>query len=317
MGAMKKSGPFAWLTYVAVRAVFAVMQAFPIDWNLQTARILARIWAVVLPRHRQRALAHLSAVFGDVYPMSRISRLADRSLESVTMFAVEAICLPRLINAFTWSRYLRPVNLDDAVRLFLRGKGVILVTGHYGSFEVIGHLLAALGFDIAAVMRPLDNVYLNRFIVASRRTHGLTLLDKKGAMESAEKMLGDGALLSFIGDQDAGRKGLFVDFFGRPASTYKSIGLLAMATGAPIVVGYARRRGNVARYDVGVQRIIHPHEWEQQEDPLRWITQEYTSAIEAFVREDPEQYLWIHRRWKSRPKSEKTLMPTKVAENVV
>ena len=313
---MKKSGPVAWLLYGAVRAVFAVMQVFPIDWNLQTARILAKIWAVAMPRHRQRAIANLSAALGQVYPMSRISRLADLCLESVTMFVVEAICLPRLMNAFTWSRYIELVNFDDAVRLMLSGKGVILVTGHYGSFEVMGHLLAALGFNMTAVMRPLDNVYLNRFMVASRRTHGLTLLDKKGAMSSAESLLADGALLAFIGDQDAGRKGIFVDFFGRPASTYKSIALLAMATGSPIVVGYARRRGNVARYEVGVPRIIYRHEWEQQTDPLRWITQEYTSAIESFVREAPEQYLWIHRRWKSRPKSERAETTMKIAEKI-
>lgn len=311
---MKKSGPVAWLLYIAVRAAFAVMQMFPIGWNLQTARILARIWAVVMPRHRQRAVANLSAAFGRVYPMSRMSRLADLCLESVTMFVVEAICLPRLINAFTWSRYIKLVNFEDALRLILSGKGAIFVTGHYGSFEVMGHLLAALGFDMTAVMRPLDNVYLNRFIVASRGTHGLTLLDKKGAMNSAGELLADGALLAFIGDQDAGRKGIFVDFFGRPASTYKSIALLAMATGAPIVVGYARRRGNAARYEVGVPRIIYRHEWDQQSDPLRWITQEYTSAIESFVREAPEQYLWIHRRWKSMPKSEKAVTPTKVAQ---
>jgi len=313
---MKKSGPVAWLFYIAVRAGFAVMQVFPIDWNLQTARILAKIWAVVMPRHRQRAIANLSAAFGKVYPMSRISRLADLCLESVTMFAVEAICLPRLMNAFTWSRYIELVNFDDALRLIVSGKGVIFVTGHYGSFEVMGHLLAALGFDMTAVMRPLDNVYLNRFMVASRRTHGLTLLDKKGAMISAEGLLADGALLAFIGDQDAGRKGIFVDFFGRPASTYKSIALLAMATGSPIVVAYARRRGNVARYEVGLPRIIYRHEWEQQTDPLRWITQEYSSAIESFVREAPEQYLWIHRRWKSRPKSEQAQKTTKIAQGV-
>jgi KDO2-lipid IV(A) lauroyltransferase len=248
--------------------------------------------------------------------MSRISWLADRCLESVTMFVVEAICLPRLINAFTWSRYIELVNFDDALRLILGGNGVIFVTGHYGSFEVMGHLLAALGFDMTAVMRPLDNVYLNRFMVASRRTHGLTLLDKKGAMSRAEGLLADGAMLAFIGDQDAGRKGIFVDFFGRPASTYKSIALLAIATGAPIVVGYARRRGNVARYEVGVPRIIYRHEWEQQADPLRWITQEYTSAIESFVREAPEQYLWIHRRWKSRPKSEKAELTMTIAQEI-
>lgn len=303
MGDMKvRSGPEAWLFYIVIRAVFAVMQVFPIHWNLRTARWLASLWPSVMPRHRNRAITHLTTALGDTYTAPQISQLADRCLENVAMFAVEVICLPRLINAFTWSRHIRLVNFDEALGLILSGRGVILVTGHYGTFEVTGHLLAALGFDVAAIMRPLDNVYLNRFVVHSRRTHGLALLDKKGAMAGAEEILKEGKLLAFIGDQDAGRKGLFVDFFGQPASTYKLIGLLAMSSRCPIVVGYARRRGNVAQYDVGVQRIIYPYEWEPQDDPLRWITQAYTTAIEEMVCEAPDQYLWIHRRWKSKPR---------------
>ena len=221
------------------------------------------------------------------------------------MFAVEVICLPRLINAFTWKRYIKLVNFDGALEQILSGRGVIFVTGHFGSFEVPAHLLAGLGFDVAAVMRPLDNVYFNDFLVSTRRTHGLMLLDKKGAMKDAPAILEDGMLLSFVGDQDAGRKGVFVDFFGRPESSYKSICLLAMSTSCPFVVGYARRRGAVAQYEVGVQRIIHPHEWQGLDDPLHWITQAYTSAIEEMVRGAPEQYLWIHRRWKSTPRIRK------------
>ncbi len=300
-----RCGPAAWSFYMVVRTTFAVMQIFPIDWNLRTARWLAGLWPRIMPRHRNRAISHLTAAFGESYTPAQINRLADRSLESVAMFAVEVVCLPRFINAFTWSRYIHLENLDEALELIVGGKGVILVSGHFGSFEVMGHLLASLGFDVVALMRPLDNVYFNRFVVGTRRTHGLTLLDKKGAMMGAERILEEGKMLAFIGDQDAGRKGLFVDFFGRPASTYKSIGLLAILTGCPIVVGYARRQGKLARYDVGVQRVIHPHEWEQQDDPLRWITQTYTYAIEEMVRHAPEQYLWIHRRWKSQPRESK------------
>ena len=135
-----------------------------------------------------------------------------------------------------------------------------------------------------------------------KSANGQILVDKKGAAPVAEAHLSQGGLLAFIGDQDAGRKGVFVDFFGQPASTYKSIGLLAMQAELPIIVTYARRRGNTPVYDAGVQRVIYPREWAEQDDPLRWITQAYTSAIEDFVREAPEQYLWIHRRWKSQPK---------------
>ena len=302
MGRMKtKRDVNAWLLAVVIRIIFALLQMFPIEWNLQTARLLARLWIWLSPRHRDRALAHLQASFGDAFTPVQLKRLAERCLASWTMFAVEVACMPRLINRFTWSRYIRLVNCEELIELIVGGRGLILVTGHYGSFELIGHFLASLGLPIAAVMRPFDNVYLNEYLVSTRRTHGLRLLDKKGAMTEAEEILESGAMLAFIGDQDAGRKGIFVEFFDRPASTYKSIGLLAMATGRPIVVGSARRRGIQAQYDFMVERIIHPDDWADKPDPLRWITQSYTAGIEQFVRQAPEQYLWIHRRWKSRP----------------
>ena len=113
-----------------------------------------------------------------------------------------------------------------------------------------------------------------------------------------------GAALCFIADQNAGHKGLFVDFFGRPASTYKSIGLLAIRHEVPVIVGCARRLSDRFDYEIEVNRIINPEEWAGRDDPLLWITQEYTRAIEDFIRVDPSQYLWVHRRWKTRPKGE-------------
>ena len=77
-----------------------------------------------------------------------------------------------------------------------------------------------------------------------------------------------------------------------------------MARNVPIIVGYARRTADTFQYEVGVQRLIRPEEWSRQDDPLRWITQAYTTAIEEIVRGDPAQYLWIHRRWKTRPRGE-------------
>jgi KDO2-lipid IV(A) lauroyltransferase len=117
-------------------------------------------------------------------------------------------------------------------------------------------------------------------------------------------ILSEGASLGFIADQDAGRKGLFVDFFGRKASTYKSIGLLAITQNIPVCVGYARRKGDFL-FEIGTTRLITPEQWEDKKDPLLWLTQEYTSAIEKFIREEPSQYWWLHRRWKHQPKEKK------------
>ncbi len=115
-------------------------------------------------------------------------------------------------------------------------------------------------------------------------------------------VLRGGGVLSFLADQDAGQRGLYVDFFGRPASTHKAIALLAIEHNAPIVVGYARRIGHEFRYEVGCADVIFPEEWTGTAEDARILTQRYTKAIETIVRRDPDQYLWLHRRWKHQPK---------------
>jgi KDO2-lipid IV(A) lauroyltransferase len=313
---MKKKGrgTVPWLQYAGLRVLCSILYLFPVEWNLRTARLIGRVWWYVLPRHRERARAHLRLAYGPTLSDAEVDRIALRSMQHLVMLAFETAFLPRLLNEWTWPRYVEPVGIQEALDVLLQGKGALLLTGHYGNWELAGYLLATYGFDVVAIMRPLDNEYLNRFVVRTRQRRGLRLLMKKGATALAEDVLRSGAALGFIADQNAGHKGVFVDFFGHPASTYKSIGLLAMEMELPIIVGYARRVGRRFYYRVGVQRVIYPREWKDRDDPLLWITQEYTAALEAAIREAPEQYLWIHRRWKSRPKGERSEAQTRAAD---
>jgi len=302
-----------YLAYLAVRIVTALFHMFPIDLNLRTARALGDLmWWVInrdLPiirkvlkhQHRQRIMNHLRLALGEEYSEEQLQQIARQSCRHLVMFAVECLFTPRLITIATWSRYVRLKNFSEALRLMLQDKGVIMLTGHYGSWELLGFTLAALGFDIVAVMRPLDNPFLNRYLLGIRERRGLRLLYKKGAAANMEDVLADGSALCFIADQDAGRKGIFVDFFGRPASTYRSIALVAIQHEAPIVVGCARRISDRFLYEIDVQDVIYPHEWQDHDDPVHYITQRYTAAIEEMVRIDPTQYLWLHRRWKTQP----------------
>ncbi|HSW44620.1 MAG TPA: lysophospholipid acyltransferase family protein [Phycisphaerae bacterium] len=293
-----------WLVYIAVRWVAVIFGMFPIDLNLRTARWMGNVWYRVMRKHRERAFDHLKMTIGSEYGDEQLREMARLSMQQMTMMAVEELLIPRLINEWTWPRYIRLRGVERAMDVLIRRRGVILVTGHYGNWELVGFMLATLGFPLTAVMRPLDNPNLNRFLMDVRARRGLKLLYKKGASQSAGEILDSGGVLGFIADQNAGHKGLFVDFFGVKASTYKSIGLLAMQHRVPIVVGCARRLSEKFRYEIESNRVILPEEWEGRDDPLMWITQEYTSAIEGCVREAPEQYLWIHRRWKSRPREE-------------
>jgi KDO2-lipid IV(A) lauroyltransferase len=254
-------------------------------------------------RHRRIALEHLRRSFPD-WPESRLEHVARRSMHSMVYLGLEVLYTPRLVTVTRWPEFVRFRGVAEAIRLLLQNRGMIMLTGHFGNWEVLGYTLACLGFPTYSVARRLDNPHLDRFLLGVREDRGQVILDKRGATARIPDLLADDRAVGFIADQDAGRKGAFVDFFGRKASTYKSIALLAIQHNVPVAVGYARRLEDDFRFEIGVERIIHPEEWADVDDPVMWITQEYTSALEQVVRRNPEQYLWVHRRWKHRPRGE-------------
>jgi len=303
-----------YIAYLAVRTVAAIFHIFPIDMNLRTACLIGDLmWWVInrdLPvlkgvlRRKQgrRIMDHLELALGDRCSHSELADIGRRSCRHLVMLAVEVLFSPRLITVRSRPRYIELKNLSQPLRLLLENKGVIMVTGHYGNWELLGFTLAALGFDVVAVMRPLDNPYLNRYLFDIRERRGLKLLYKKGASAGMEDVLDEGGALCFIADQDAGRKGLFVDFFGRKASSYKAIALLAIQRQTPILVGCARRKGDRFQYEIQLHDMIFPKDWQDRDDPVFYITQRWNHAIERMVLVEPTQYLWLHRRWKHQPR---------------
>jgi Kdo2-lipid IVA lauroyltransferase/acyltransferase len=292
------------LQYAGLRVVSMLFNCWPVDWNLQAASLVGDGVYFGARKYRERAIGNLRRSFPDKSD-AQIRALARRSMQQLFMLFVEVFHTPRLIHIHTWAKYVELENLRDVMALLLtRNQGVIMVTAHYGNFEMAGYVLATMGFETHSVFRPLDNALVDAWLRKIRGRKGQKIIAKKGATEEVVEVLQRGGAVGFVADQNAGGKGLFVDFFGRKASTYKSIGLLAMEFNAAIVVGYARRIGDRFRFKVGVQDIIRPADWQDQADPLRYITQRYTSAVEQFIRADPSQYWWVHRRWKTRPKGE-------------
>ncbi len=300
----KKPRPFVdFLVYMGLRVLVFTLYLFNVETNLRTACFLGRCMWKYYKRGRERALENLRASFPEKSE-TWIWQTGQRSFEHIVMLAVDVLFTPRLVKKDNWRSYSTYKNAEYTKWLMKEGKGLLMVTAHYGNFEIIGFLMGLFGFDIYSVARPLDNKYINNYLYGVRQQVGQKLVDKKGASEIMAKITQTGSTLCFIGDQDAGKKGVFVDFFGRKASAYKSIGLLAITSNLPLVVGYSRRVDNRFFFELGTTRIIFPDEWKDKEDPLLWVTQEYTKATEQFIREDPTQYWWLHRRWKHRPKEE-------------
>ena len=305
-GKKKKKRPHPvrdYLFYLLVRLIAIFVQMAEVNTALSWARGLGRGLYTVYGRGRARARENLRRSYPEK-DEAWIEHTARRSFEHIVMLVFDVLYTTRLIQLSTWRRYIDLGDFSAPMQEMLGGRGIIMLTGHYGNFEVLGYAMATFGLQSYSIARPIDNPYINEYLVGVRQRQGQIIIDKKGATDSMLGLLSRGATVSFIADQNAGRKGIFVDFFGRKASTYKSIGLLAMAYDLPIVVGFCRRVNDRYRFQIGLSRFIRPEEWKKQEDPLTWITAEYTAAIEKFVRQDPQQYWWVHRRWKTRPPEE-------------
>jgi KDO2-lipid IV(A) lauroyltransferase len=293
------------LLYLALRVVTMGLHSWGINVSLALAKITGTILFHLDKKHRERAMFNLRNAFPEKTDLQRRA-IALRSMQALCMLGVEVLFTPRLMHIHTFTRYVRfGPNFEKVLRLMLqKNHGLVMLTGHYGNWEVLGFTLATMGFGISSVARPLDNPYISDYIFGVREASGQRMITKFGATEEMTGTLDRRGALGFTADQNAGKKGIFVDFFGRRASAYKSIGLLAMEYKVPVVIGYSRRIGNGFLFEVGCQDIIMPSDWEQVDDPLRYITQRYTNAIEQFVRAEPGQYFWFHRRWKTRPKGE-------------
>ncbi len=214
---------------------------------------------------------------------------------------VEIIHLPRLLSAGTWKSHVEVIRGDRIIGSLLSDRPVLIVTGHFGNWELAGYAMGLFGFSTYAIARRIDNPYLDRFLARFRQRTGQTILDKNDDYGRIQKVLAEKGALATLGDQDAGRRGLYVEFFGRQASTHKAVALLALQYNAALLVVGIPKVGEPMRYQIVAEDLILPEEYADHPNAVRAITQRFTSALERLVRRHPEQYFWLHRRWKHQP----------------
>ncbi len=334
----------AWLhgpLYLGIRSALSALLIGEVGNNIRGAKRLGRAFAEARFNRRrlQRAVSNLAVAFPG-WPAEQHHEYAIRAYEHLFMLIVETAYTSRLLTNDSWGDHLRLGNLGQGVRHLLAGftdqRPCVLITGHCGNWELLGYAMALLGFPMHALYRPLDVKPLDRWVAQTRQVRGMYLMDKFGAMREIPRVMAKGEPVGFVADQNGGDRGLFVPFFNRLASSYKSIGLMAQRFEAPVLCGQARRlvwtrdddeasgenyqsqegalgfahwTGEPFKYRVDVIDVILPEDWKAHRDPLFYITARYRRAIETMVRRAPEQYLWMHRYWKSRPRHERLGRP--------
>src|SRR5688500_15694012 len=157
-----------WLQYVGLRLVSAALHCWPVDANLRTAKSLGNFMYAVDRKHRERALGNLRRSFPDMPEKQRVA-MAKRSMQQLVMLGVDVIFTTRLVHIDTWTKYVRLSNFHETLKLLIaKNQGLIMLTGHYGNWEILGYVLGTLGFETTSIARPLDNPYVNDWLLGVR-----------------------------------------------------------------------------------------------------------------------------------------------------
>jgi KDO2-lipid IV(A) lauroyltransferase len=298
---MTRREPFGHLlSYLAGRSIFAILALLPTRIARGVGAGLGRLFFRLSPRHRRIALANLAAALGDRLSEPQRLAIAHASFAHLGTIVADATQFPRHARRPTEAIavYEGVEHLQAAAAL---GRGVLVFSGHYGHWELIALLQYRLGLPMTMVVSPLVNSRYDRFITNLRRITGNTILSKRQAARPILKALRDRRAIAILIDQNVrGEGGLFVDFFGRPASTTPALATLAFRSEAPIVPVFSWFLPD-GRLQISYRPALHAQRRGALEDDIRHLTRSCTKILEEEIRHRPESWMWMHNRWRTRP----------------
>lgn len=251
---------------------------------------------------RSRAFHNLRAAYGTEKTERELATIAAKCFRHFGRIGAEAMTFHRLGPDFVGT-VVRYTGLEHLREAYAAGKGVLVVSGHYGNWELVALMQGWLGLPLALITRPLDNARLETRLAKLRALSGNVVVHRGGAVRAMLHHLRRGIGVAIVIDQDAKDAGIFVPFFGRLASTTPTPALLALRTGAPIVPVFAVPRED-GGYDICYEPpIVVPESGDRAAD-VRELTRRMTAALERWVRLHPHLWSWMHRRWRTRPPGE-------------
>jgi KDO2-lipid IV(A) lauroyltransferase len=259
------------------------------------ARILDR-------RHTRIAHENLRLAYGDALDRAEADRIVRECWRHFGRITFDALAFPQL-SAEAAGSIVSYEGLEHVRAAYARGKGALLFTGHYGHWELSAVMQGHLGLPLALVTRPLDNPRLETMLAELRTRSGNVVVHKRRAVREIVKALGRGMGVAIVIDQDARDAGIFVPFFGRPASTTPTLAAIALRTGAAVVPSFSYPLPG-GRWRVVYDPEVPVTPTGDRDADVRTLTATCTGIIERRVRERPELWLWMHRRWKTTPSPE-------------
>lgn len=299
-----------WAAYVALRLVVCGISCLSLERCDRICRLLSVVIADWTKLRRNVTDHNLQLVYGRL-SRTELSGLRRQMWHHLLLMVCEIIHAPRKIHRTNWREHIYMRDKRQMIELLLDQRATIIVTGHFGNFEVAGYITGLLGIQSATIARPLDNPLVNDYLLEFRSGTGQEILPKEGSSAAVQELLQSKGTLCILADQHAGPKGCRVDFFGHTTSCHKSLALFVLSAKAPMVVTYARRLDRPLRFEIGVTGVADPEPVTDREAPnyldsVQSMTRWYNLKLEEAIRMAPEQYWWLHRRWRDLPKVKRT-----------
>jgi KDO2-lipid IV(A) lauroyltransferase len=305
VGSSRQGTWLDWLAYIGLRCIICLIQSLPLETCDRFCKILAVILADWTSLRRDPTDPNLQLVYGHLSPEHQ-ALLRRQMWHHLILMVCEIAHAPRKIHRTNWRDHFYVPHKREMFEVMMDPRSKVLVTGHFGNFEVAGYFVGLMGSPTTTIARPLDNPYIDKFICDFRSLGGQHILPKEGSSAAVQKILDAGGMLALLADQHAGGKGCWVDFFEHPTSCHKALALFVLSAKSPMIVNYTRRLDRPLRFEMGMTGIADPADLESAQVPdylesVTALTAWYNARLEQAIRLAPEQYWWLHRRWREVP----------------
>ena len=292
---------------LAVRSLLGAIGALPLETSMRFGKSLGKFIGSRFPKLQKTARRNLEIA---------LPELSETEKERIVRGTFES--LGRHLGFVSHFKRFEREDIRDLIEVVGKeehfdraresGRGILFFTGHFGSWEVFNLLPPAFGYGMNILVRRIDNPLIEDFVDDFRTRFGSITLDKTKSARKMFRVLENGELLGILADLNVQEKeGVFVNFFGVPASTTTSIAKLALNTNAVVLPAFAVWEESKRKYVVYLEPPVEYEKTANSEEDIKKLTQDITTVIEKYVRKYPEQWLWIHKRWNTRPKGEKEL----------
>lgn len=287
------------LLYTLLLLLDGIFVLIPYNLALEAGRFFGWLSYVLLGRYRRLTKEHLRFAFGKSKSEKDISKIARAVFMNLAMGFTEILSLPKTKSRLDSIIDVKGIDILDGA--FKEGHGVIALSAHFGSWELQPAYFAYKGYPVNVVARPIYYEKYNEWILFLRKGMGVNVIFRTDSPKKLLGLLKQNELVGILPDQDIDSiEGVFVDFFGKKAYTPVAPVKIALASGAPVIPIFIIR--NKKRHTIIVEEPIRVEKGQDKEKAVLLYTQKWSSLVEHYIRKYPEQWVWMHRRWKTQPK---------------